>query len=87
MWRAFFKAVRRGEYKVSGWSWAALVGTIIYTISPVDLIPELLFPIVGYIDDLGLWGVMSLLAARERHQWQASMKDGAIDVMPRNVRD
>lgn len=82
MWKAFFRAVRRGEYKISTLSWVALVGTVIYTISPIDLIPELVFPIVGYVDDLGLWGVMTLLATRERQRWLAQVSEGSVTIPP-----
>ncbi len=37
--------------------------TIVYFISPIDLIPDLLFPFVGYVDDVGilLFGMRNLL--------------------------
>jgi uncharacterized membrane protein YkvA (DUF1232 family) len=80
MWKAFFTAVRRGEFKISGLSWVALIGTLIYTVSPIDLIPEIVFPVVGYIDDLGLWGVMTLLANRERQRWLAQLSAESVTV-------
>jgi len=58
----------------------AAIGTVVYVVSPIDVIPELFLPFIGYIDDLGVWGVMSILAAREKGQWEASLRDGAIDV-------
>lgn len=80
MWKAFFRAVRTGEHRVSGLSWFALIATVVYTISPVDLIPELVFPIIGYVDDLGLWGVMLLVAGREKQAWEAQLKHTSVSV-------
>jgi hypothetical protein len=39
---------------------------------------------VGLIDDLGLWGVMVLIATREKQQWQTQLeRDGVIiDAQP-----
>lgn len=79
MWRAFFGAVRHGEFKISALSWLALAGTVIYTISPIDLIPDFI-PIVGYLDDLGLWGVMVLLATRERQRWISQLSANSVTV-------
>lgn len=80
MWGKFLKAILKGEWKLSPMSWAAAIGTLIYVVSPIDLVPELFLPFIGYIDDLGLWGVMSILAAREKSHWEASLRDGAIEV-------
>lgn len=80
MWGKFFKAVFKGQWKISPLSWLAVAGTIIYIVSPIDAIPEIVVPFVGYIDDLGLWGVMTVLAAREKSHWEASLRDGSIEV-------
>jgi uncharacterized membrane protein YkvA (DUF1232 family) len=80
MWWKFFKAILKGEWKLSPMSWIAAIGTIVYVVSPIDVIPEFFLPFIGYIDDLGLWGVMSILAAREKGQWEAALSDGAIEI-------
>ena len=79
MWGRFLKAVLKGEWKISPLSWLAVVGTIIYVVSPIDAIPDVI-PFVGVIDDVGLWGVMSILAAREKSRWASSLREGAIAV-------
>jgi uncharacterized membrane protein YkvA (DUF1232 family) len=58
MWGKFFKAVLTGKHTLSGWSIFAVIATVIYTISPIDAIPELFAGPIGFIDDLGLWGVL-----------------------------
>lgn len=41
----------KGEYKDVPWSTiAAAVGALVYFLSPVDLIPDVI-PVIGYIDD------------------------------------
>lgn len=80
MWGKFLKVILRGEWKLSPMSWLATIGTLLYVVSPIDVVPELFLPFIGYIDDLGLWGVMSILAAREKSNWEASLGDGAIEV-------
>ncbi|PKQ16322.1 MAG: hypothetical protein CVT68_08835 [Actinobacteria bacterium HGW-Actinobacteria-8] len=80
MWGKFVRAILKGEWKLSPMSWVAAIGTLIYVVSPIDVIPELFLPFIGYIDDLGLWGVMSILAAREKGHWEASLRDGAIEI-------
>ena len=40
-WWNFIKAVFRGEHKLAPTTWIAAVVTVIYTISPLDFIPEL----------------------------------------------
>ena len=80
MWGKFIKAIFKGEWKLSPLSWLAAVGTVIYVLSPIDVVPELFVPVLGYIDDLGLWGVMTLLAAREKSTWESSLRDGSISI-------
>lgn len=33
---------------------------LLYVISPVDLVPDWLFPLVGWLDDLGVVGLVAL---------------------------
>ncbi len=79
-WTRFVKAVFKGEWKISPLSWLAFAGTLIYVVSPIDLIPELLVPFVGYIDDLGIWGVLTVLVAKEKGRWEDSLRRSAIDI-------
>ena len=40
-----------GEYReIPWWSIAAIVATLLYVLSPIDLIPDFI-PVIGYIDD------------------------------------
>lgn len=79
MWGKFIKAVFKREHRISALTIFAAIATVVYTIWPADLIPELVFPVVGYIDDLGLWGVLGLLLTREKKRWESGLREGAID--------
>jgi uncharacterized membrane protein YkvA (DUF1232 family) len=48
------KDYRKGVYKEIPWtSIAAIVGTLIYVLSPIDLVPDFI-PIMGLVDDAGV---------------------------------
>ncbi|WP_062070923.1 DUF1232 domain-containing protein [Demequina sediminicola] len=72
-WWKFLGAVRRGEHKVSPFTWMTGIVTVLYTFWPVDLIPELVLGPLGFIDDLGLWGVFIMLASREKSAWEEQL--------------
>jgi uncharacterized membrane protein YkvA (DUF1232 family) len=42
-------AIRNPKYR-----WWVVLGTLVYFISPIDLIPDILFPVVGELDDVFL---------------------------------
>lgn len=44
------KAAISGEYPLPAWAIAAIIGAIIYVVSPIDAIPDLI-PIGGWVDD------------------------------------
>ncbi|WP_430868212.1 YkvA family protein [Demequina aurantiaca] len=79
MWWKFFTAVRTGQHKVSPMAWLSLGAAVLYTLSPVDLIPELILGPFGLADDLGLWAIMLTLVTREKQKWEAHVApDGII---------
>ncbi|NQD70684.1 DUF1232 domain-containing protein [Sphingobacterium shayense] len=44
-----------GRYTINKWSLSIVVGTILYVISPLDAIPDLV-PILGWMDDVTIVG-------------------------------
>jgi uncharacterized membrane protein YkvA (DUF1232 family) len=42
---------------VSGWAKAFVVFSGLYLISPIDLIPEAIFPLIGFVDDVAIVGL------------------------------
>jgi uncharacterized membrane protein YkvA (DUF1232 family) len=71
-WWSFIRAVMRREHSLAPTTWVAFVVTVIYTISPLDFIPELFFGPFGLADDLGVWGIFLVLASREKVRWEAA---------------
>jgi uncharacterized membrane protein YkvA (DUF1232 family) len=72
-WR-FLKAVKERQHRVAPTTWVAATAAVVYTLAPVDLIPELVLGPLGFVDDIGLWGILAALVAREQHRWQSSLK-------------
>jgi uncharacterized membrane protein YkvA (DUF1232 family) len=49
-------------------SFIFLVAALIYTVSPIDLIPDILGPI-GWMDDIGVWLVVFILDLKLLVRW------------------
>ena len=45
-------AIRHPKYR-----WLVILGTVVYLISPIDLLPDI-FPILGQVDDVMLAGLL-----------------------------
>ncbi len=54
-----------GRYKMNKWNMSVIVATIIYVVSPLDAIPDLI-PVLGWLDDASIVGfAISKLALQE----------------------
>ena len=74
MWWRFLKAVKDREHRVAPMTWAVALGAVVYTILPIDLIPELLLGPLGLTDDLGVWAIFAALFVREQRRWQDGLE-------------
>lgn len=63
--RDFCEQGRRGKLSRPGNKLVAALA-LLYLISPIDLLPDWLFPIIGWLDDLGVIGLAALWIARHR---------------------
>jgi len=45
----------KGRYELDKWSVSVVVGTILYVVSPLDAIPDLV-PVLGWLDDVTIVG-------------------------------
>ena len=77
MWCRFVKALKRREHRVAPTTWIAAIAAIVYTLAPVDLIPELVLGPLGLGDDIGMWGILAVLVAREHRRWQEGIQTRA----------
>jgi uncharacterized membrane protein YkvA (DUF1232 family) len=73
MWLKFLKAIKAGEHRVAPTTWIVAAAAVVYTISPIDLIPELVFGPFGFADDAGVWAILAALFFREQRRWQAGL--------------
>ena len=44
------KAVKSGKYQVPKWAIPVIIGAVIYVVSPLDAVPDII-PIAGWVDD------------------------------------
>jgi uncharacterized membrane protein YkvA (DUF1232 family) len=79
--KLFFSLLKdyyKGAYREIPWvSIAAIVATIVYVVSPIDLIPDFI-PFVGYIDDAAMLALvlkMVRLDVEQYKRWRNSNKD------------
>lgn len=77
MWGEFLKAVLTGKYKLSPVTYVGVILSLAYTIWPIDISPDVI-PIIGWLDDLGLWGVVTLVFNWERGRFEADKKARAV---------
>ncbi len=52
---AMCKDVFAGRYHMNKWNMSVIIATIVYVISPLDAVPDVL-PIVGWLDDVTIVG-------------------------------
>lgn len=76
MWGSFAKAVFKGEHKLSPLTILGVVFAAVYTIVPIDLIPDV--PIIGWIDDLGFWGVVLGIFRWELGRFEARLRAKSV---------
>lgn len=77
-WWNFMRAVVRREHTLAPTTWLGFIVTVVYTLSPVDLIPELFLGPLGLADDLGMWGIFLVLAAREKSRWEVAQQPQTV---------
>jgi uncharacterized membrane protein YkvA (DUF1232 family) len=62
---ALVKDYWSGEYRaIPWWAISAIVFTLLYVISPIDLIPDFI-PVIGYLDDAAVVSVCLMLVEQE----------------------
>lgn len=65
---------------VPGWrKWVGLL-SVLYVLSPVDLIPDVL-PVIGWLDDVGVLGLALTFVTRDVARF-AAQRANVIDVVP-----
>ncbi len=66
LYKIYRDALKNPKYK-----WLVVIGTVLYIISPIDLIPDFI-PILGQIDDLAL---ITILGTELFNGWLGKLGD------------
>ena len=74
MWWRFLKAIKDREHRLAPSTLMVAVGAVVYTFVPIDLIPELVLGPLGFADDIGVWGILAVLFAREQRRWRSGLE-------------
>lgn len=64
-----FAAVRKGEYKLGFKTYLLLILTIIYTLWPADVLPDII-PLLGWVDDGALWLILIRQLQKELKRYE-----------------
>lgn len=77
--RSLFSRLRKlpayfGDRSVPFWKKVGVVVGLLYVISPFDAVSDFL-PVIGWLDDLGVLGVMYLFLTRELEGYARHGKD------------
>lgn len=66
------KDIMAGKFKVNAWNASIIVATIIYVVSPIDAIPDLI-PVLGWLDDVTIVGYALSKLSEELKRYKESM--------------
>lgn len=64
-----------GKYKMNKWNMSIIIGTIIYVVSPIDAVPDLV-PVLGWLDDASIVGFAIAKLADEVDRYKKFQKTG-----------
>lgn len=68
-----------GRYKMNKWNMSIIVGTIVYVISPIDAIPDII-PVLGWLDDASIVGFAISKLADEVDRYRKFQETGISTV-------
>lgn len=69
-WRSLMALIKDKGYKIPLIRKVLYIISLIYVISPIDFIPELLVPPLGFIDDIGAFAFFLMLILYEIDQYE-----------------
>ena len=84
------QADRRGEFKIPAMDKVKIIGAIVYVISTIDAVPDIL-PIIGFGDDIGIVAYVisklgNLISEYEKFEIQKKREDKDRNVDWDNLR-
>jgi uncharacterized membrane protein YkvA (DUF1232 family) len=79
-WRADRRA---GRTKLTPWrTRLAFVAAILYFLWPIDFVPELILPVIGWIDDVGVFVIAKWVLDRDLRRYLADIAAPAAELPP-----
>lgn len=64
----------KGKYKLSKLSKSVITATLLYVITPIDLIPDFI-PMIGYIDDIAVMRIAKKYLSEELYHYKLYIKN------------
>ena len=64
-----------GRYKMNRWNLSIIVGTVLYVVSPLDAIPDMI-PVLGWLDDASIVGFAISKLADELDRYRTHLQLG-----------
>lgn len=77
---AMIKDTFAGRYKMNKWNMSVIVGTILYVVSPLDAIPDVI-PVLGWLDDASIVGFAISKLADEIDRYRKFKRMGSQNLM------
>lgn len=73
------KDTMTGKYKMNKWNMSVIVGTIVYVISPLDAVPDII-PVLGWLDDVAIvsYALTKLQKETERYKKEQQLQPAKI---------
>ena len=69
-----------GRYKMNKWNLFVIVGTVVYVLSPLDAIPDVI-PVLGWIDDLTIVGYAIGKLSAEMRKYKTFKEKTAASIL------
>lgn len=76
---AMCKDTFSGKYKMNKWNMSVIIGTIVYVISPLDAIPDII-PVLGWVDDVTIIGYAISKLSEEIAKYKDYKKNEIIEI-------
>lgn len=75
---AMCKDTFSGTYKMNKWNLSVIIATIVYVISPLDAIPDVI-PVLGWVDDVTIIGYAVAKLSDEILQYKLFRKQAVLN--------
>ena len=75
----------RGNYKMKLYTYLLMILALVYTISPIDLLPDFI-PVIGWVDDGILLYLVFLQLKKELVRYSDAQSKNSVVILPHNLQ-